>query len=127
MERPTFSKHERLTGRIRIQKLVSEGRSVYDTPIKLVGMIMELPTPASTQVAFAIPKRYMKLAVHRNRMRRLMREAYRLNKAAYQRRLQESGKQCAWLFIYQGKGPLSLIETEQKITRSLDRWLEKHG
>jgi RNase P protein component len=45
----------------------------------------------------------MKLAVDRNRMRRLLREAYRLNKHRYQDRLKQRGKQCAWLFIYQGK------------------------
>lgn len=127
MERPTFSKHERLTGRLRIQALVSSGRSVQEAPIKLVGRTMELPTTAEAQVAFAIPKRYMKLAVHRNRMRRLMREAYRLNKAAYAERLRMAGKQCAWLFIYQGKEPLTLAETQHRLTRSLDRWMEKHG
>ena len=127
MERPTFRKHERLTGRLRIQEVVTQGRSIHEAPLKLVGRIMELPTPVSAQVAFAIPKRYMKLAVHRNRMRRLMREAYRLNKARYQDRLKQAGKQCAWLFIYQGKEPLTLAETQVKITRSLDRWMEKHG
>lgn len=127
MERPTFSKHERLTGRLRIQEVVTQGRSIHEAPLKLVGRIMELPTPAAAQVAFAIPKRYMKLAVHRNRTRRLLREAYRLNKASYHARLRERGKQCAWLFIYQGKAPLTLAETQMKITRSLDRWMEKHG
>jgi len=127
MERPTFSKHERLTGRLRIQEVVTQGRSIHEAPLKLVGRIMELPTPAAAQVAFAIPKRYMKLAVQRNRTRRLLREAYRLNKASYHARLRERGKQCAWLFIYQGKAPLTLAETQMKITRSLDRWMEKHG
>ncbi|MBX2972593.1 MAG: ribonuclease P protein component [Flavobacteriales bacterium] len=127
MERPTFRKHERLTGRIRIQEVVTKGRHVHEAPIKLVGRIMELPTTAPAQVAFAIPKRYMKLAVHRNRTRRLLREAYRLNKATYYDRLRAAGRQCAWLFIFQGKEPLTLAEAQQKITRSLDRWMEKHG
>ncbi len=127
MERLTFSKHERLTGRLRIQEVVTTGRSLHEQPLKLVGKIMPLPTEASAQVAFAIPKRYMKLAVHRNRMRRLLREAYRLNKHSYHQRLREAGKQCAWLFVYQGKQPLTLAETQLKITRSLDRWMEKHA
>ena len=127
MERPTFRKHERLTSRTRIQELVSTGRSVQEPPIKLVGRIMELPSTATAQVAFAIPKRYMKLAVHRNRMRRLMREAYRLNKAVHQTPELEGGKQYAWLFIFQAREPLTLAETKLKISRSLDRWMEKHG
>ncbi|HPF90482.1 MAG: ribonuclease P protein component [Flavobacteriales bacterium] len=127
MERPTFSKHERLTGRLRITEVVEKGRTVQESPIKLVGRIMELPTTAPAQVAFAIPKRYMKLAVHRNRMRRLMREAYRLHKAASYGRLREEGRQCAWLFIYQGRQPLTLAETRERLSRLLHRWMEKHG
>lgn len=127
MERLTFSKHERLTGRLRITELVEKGRSVQEAPIKLVGRIMELPTTAPAQVAFAIPKRYMKLAVHRNHMRRLMREAYRMDKAATYDRLRQAGKQCAWLFIYQGRQPLTLAETRERLSRLLHRWIDKHG
>ena len=127
MERATFRKHERLTGRLRIEEVVKTGRSVVDPPLKLVGKLMELPSTAPAQVAFAIPKRYMKLAVQRNRMRRLLREAYRLNKHTYHEKLRTAGKQCAWLFIYQGKAPLTLAETQQRITRSMDRWLKQHG
>ncbi len=127
MERATFRKHERLTGRLRIEEVVKTGRSVFEPPFKLVGKLMELPTTAPVQVAFAIPKRYMKMAVQRNRMRRLLREAYRLNKHIYHERLTLAGKQCAWLFIYQGKAPLTLAEAQLKITRSMDRWLKQHG
>ena len=127
MERPTFSKHERLTGRLRITEVVEKGRTVQESPIKLMGRIMELPTTAPAQVAFAIPKRHMKLAVHRNRMRRLMREAYRLDKGRVYDRLRDSDRQCAWLFIYQGREPLTLAETRHRLSRLLERWMEKHG
>lgn len=125
--RYTFRKHERLTGRLRIQEVVTQGRTVHEPPFKVVGRLMELPTDAPAQVAFAIPKRNMRLAVHRNRMRRLMREAYRQNKHDYHERLRAAGKQCAWLFIYQGKVPIDLAETRLKMIRSLDRWMERHG
>ncbi|MCC6541673.1 MAG: ribonuclease P protein component [Flavobacteriales bacterium] len=127
MERPTFSKHERLTGRLRIAEVVEQGRSIQDPPIRLVGRAMELPTTARAQVAFAIPKRYMKLAVDRNRMRRLMREAYRLDKAQVLDRAQKADRQYAWLFIYQSRNLLSLAETRERLSRLLDRWMEKHG
>lgn len=125
--RATFPKHEHLRGRLRIQEVIASGRTVRDHPFKLVGKLMELPTTAPAQVAFAIPKRYMRLAVDRNRARRLMREAYRLNKARYHEQLAASGKQCAWLFVYQSKEVGTLRGTELKITRSLDRWMKEHG
>ena len=56
-----------------------------------------------------------------------LREAYRLNKERYLATLGTAGMQCAWLFVYQGRGTITLAETELKITRSLDRWLKEHG
>ena len=125
--RATFRKHERLCGRLRIEEVVKTGRTIHVPPFKLVGKVMELPTTAAAQVAFAIPKRNLRNAVDRNRMRRLMREAYRMNKHAYHERLQAKGKQCAWLFVYQARTVIDLAMTQDKITRALHRWLKEHG
>ncbi len=125
--RPTFRKHERLTGVTRIKEVVVKGRSVHVAPFKLVGRRMVLPTSAAAQVAFAVPKRHLRHAVQRNRMKRMMREAYRLNKARYHALLSERGAQCAWLFIHQSSNVLSQAEVTLKITRALDRWMEQHG
>ncbi len=125
--RATFTKDERLCGQLRIKEVVTSGKTVHESPIKLVGKKMQLPTDAPAQVAFAIPRRYMRKAVQRNRMRRLMREAWRLNKAPVNARLKTSNVQCAWLFIYQGRTLLTFSETQMKITRSLDRWMNEHG
>lgn len=127
MHRATFSKHERLRGRLRVQEVATTGRSVHEPPFKLVGKLMALPTDAPAQIAFAVPKRNLPLAVHRNRVKRLLREAYRINKHRWYEKLQASGKQCAWLIVFQGKAPVTLAETELKISRALDRWLQQHG
>lgn len=127
MQRATFSKQERLRGQLRVQLVVTTGRAVHDAPFKITGRIMDLPTDAPAQVAFAVPKRNLKLAVDRNRMKRLMREAYRLNKHRWYERLRAAGVQCAWLVVFNGKAPITLAETQLKITRSLDRWLKENG
>jgi ribonuclease P protein component len=127
VQRATFSKHERLRGRLRVQEVATTGRSVHEPPFKLVGKLMALPTDAPAQIAFAVPKRNLPLAVHRNRVKRLLREAYRINKHRWYGKLQASGKQCAWLIVFQGKAPVTLAETELKISRALDRWLKQHG
>ncbi|MBK9193409.1 MAG: ribonuclease P protein component [Flavobacteriales bacterium] len=127
MPSATFSKHERLRGRLRVQEVATTGRSVHEPPFKLVGKLMALPTDAPAQIAFAVPKRNLPLAVHRNRVKRLLREAYRIDKHRWYGKLQASGKQCAWLIVFQGKAPVTLAETELKISRALDRWLKQHG
>ncbi len=125
--RATFTKEERLCGRLRLKEVVSTGRTVHESPIKLVGKKMALPTMQPAQVAFAIPRRYMRNAVDRNKMRRRMREAWRLNKLPFLDRLRAADAQCAWLFIYQGREPITFAATTLKITRSLDRWMKEHG
>ncbi len=124
--RATFRKHERLTGRDRTKLVATTGKVVKNRPYRLVGLLMPLDTVAPAQVAFAVPKRYVKLAVNRNRVRRHMREAYRLNKHRWYARLQEAEVQCAWLLIYQGNGPLPWEVSSEKINDVFERWTQQH-
>jgi ribonuclease P protein component len=125
--RHTFRKHERLTGVSRIRALLTTGSTVREDSLKLVGRRMDLPTNAPAQVAFAVPKRYMRHAVQRNRMKRLMREAYRMNKERWYAPLRDRGEQCAWLIIYQSRDELGLEEMTHRLTHALDRWMKEHG
>ncbi len=127
MIRPTFRKHERLCGALRIRDVATTGRSVHDRPFKLVGKKVAMNGPAFAQVAFSVPKRNVRLAVHRNRIKRLMREAYRLSKPELAIRLKNNKEHFAWLFIFQGNEEPTLTETRMKISRALHRWLEENG
>ena len=106
--------------------MATTGKVVKIHPFRLVGLLMPLDTVAPAQVAFAIPKRHVKLATDRNRMRRLIREAYRLHKHTWYAQLQEQDVQCAWLLIFQGSAPLQWPETKEKITRLFERWTQEH-
>lgn len=127
MERNTFRKHEHLCGKLRISEVATTGRVVHVPPFRLVGKRMPLPTKAPAQIAFAVPRRHLRHAVDRNRMKRLMREAYRQLKPALYQRLATGGEQVAWLLVFQGRGPIPLAETSLKISKALDRWLIEHG
>ncbi len=124
--RATFRKHERLTGRDRTKLVATTGKVVKNHPFRLVGLLMPLDTVAPAQVAFAVPKRYVKLAVNRNRVRRHMREAYRLNKHLWYEQLRAADVQCAWLLIYQGTGPLPWDISSVKIIDVFERWTKQH-
>ncbi|GEQ84898.1 ribonuclease P protein component [Patiriisocius marinistellae] len=93
-----FPKQEKLKSRKVISQLFAEGKSYSKFPIK----VLYLPADEAdvTKVTFAVPKKNFKKAVSRNRIKRLLREAYRLNKTEY---LEINGKKFVLLFIYLGK------------------------
>jgi ribonuclease P protein component len=62
-----------------------------------------LPTPAPLQAGFGAGSRHFKKAVDRNRIKRLSREAYRLQKQPLMDALAEKERSMALFFIYTGK------------------------
>ena len=71
----TFPKHSRLSGQERIAALYKDGKRFTAWPLRVTYM----PAQEATQVLVWAPKSLFKHAVQRNRLRRLMREAYRLH------------------------------------------------
>ncbi|MBX9852034.1 MAG: ribonuclease P protein component [Cytophagaceae bacterium] len=74
-------KQERLTSKKVIEELFEKGSSSYLYPFRILykGEILA-ESQTFPQVLFSVPKRNFKKAVDRNRIRRQMREAYRINK-----------------------------------------------
>jgi len=79
----TLHKSERLTGRTLIEKLFAGGRSrsVVAFPLRVVYMKIGVAGDAApVSIMVSVPKRCFKRAVKRNRVKRQVREAFRLNK-----------------------------------------------
>lgn len=122
--RDTFHKLEKLCSRNAFSQLMAEGKNINLFPFRLIWAKMELQTPFPVQAGFTVPKRNFKKAVHRNRIKRLMREVYRKNKDIHYPLLMESGKQAALLFIYNGNRLPDFSVTEEKIKLLLRRFVE---
>ena len=75
----TFPKAEHLCGEIRISQLFSEGKAFIVYPLRIVYRVVD-KSEIPVKVMFSVPKKRFKRAVKRNRLKRLMRETYRLNK-----------------------------------------------
>jgi ribonuclease P protein component len=80
----TFKKQERLNSKRLIEKLFKEGNAFLVYPFRVVYMINNDENfdhiKAPVQVLVSVSKKKFKSAVKRNRIKRLMRESYRINK-----------------------------------------------
>ena len=123
MERFTLKKEERLCSQIIIGNLFSDGESFLSYPLKIVLLKTTLPVPV--QSAFSVSKRNFKKAVHRNLIKRRMREAFRLNKNDFYEKLKEENCQLALMFIFIGKEISGYQEIEKGMKSALRKILKK--
>jgi len=73
-----FSKDERLTGKKRIENLFKNGNHAAAVPLR--AFFCTTNEHNSVKLLVSVPKKCFKKAVLRNYHKRLIREAYRLNK-----------------------------------------------
>lgn len=99
----SFKKEERLTSKILINKLFTQGKTINCYPLKLVYIFTNIESHYPAQVLISVPKKNFKKAVERNLMRRRIREAYRLNKTNLYRHLLAKKKSFALAFVYTAK------------------------
>lgn len=77
----TFTKNERLCSQKLIDALMQRSNpSFLNFPLIFVWKQTPLPPQTKVQVLISVSKRKFKRAVDRNQVKRLVREAYRLNK-----------------------------------------------
>ena len=100
-QRYTFKKEEKLKSRKTIEQLFRDGRSFSVFPFRVLWKFTGTSV-APVQTGFAVSSKHFKKAVDRNRIKRLMREAYRLQKNDLQNLLKQQQKQLAVFIIYVG-------------------------
>ncbi len=103
-QRYTLGKTERLKSRKLIEQLFKEGKSFSVQPIRVYWMLQPANNNApSLQFGVAAGTKHFKHAVDRNRIKRLIREAYRLQKNDLQQQLAAADLHLNVFFIFTGK------------------------
>ena len=108
----SLGKKERLKSRKQIEQLFNDGKSFAVNPLRVYSLTaptnIDLPSskiPESSAIQFAVgvSSKNFKRAVDRNRIKRLTREAYRLQKNILQEKLKEKNLSMKVFFIFTGK------------------------
>ena len=119
----TFHKNERLKSRKAIGKIFQEGKSFLSYPLKISWVERDTETKSDFPVQFtqSVPKRRFSNASDRNRIRRRIREAYRLNKHIINESLDfEGAPKIALMVIYVGKEELPY----DQIFKATQKWIK---
>ncbi|MFD2825080.1 ribonuclease P protein component [Leeuwenhoekiella polynyae] len=119
----TFPKKEHLKRKKLLDELFSTGKKVSAYPLLL--FYVETPLPEENiaiQAGVSVAKRNHKLAVTRNRIKRLMREVYRKNKTQFQ----TNDKTFAFMFIYTGREVMAIEELDKAMLKLAEKFNKLH-
>ena len=103
----TYGKKDKLKSKKLIEQLFDSGQSVSNYPLKLIYLGTNFSDDVRFKTAVSVSKRNFKLAVTRNRIKRLLRESYRLNKGLL---FNNMTTQYALMILYIGKKEPSFSE-----------------
>lgn len=117
MATQSFSKSERICSKKQIELLFGKAKGVFLFPFK-VSYILAENNAKPTQILITVPKRNFKKAVDRNRLKRLIREAYRKNKIILNQ-LSNNNLQIAFVYIH--KEIIPFAEVEKKMIAVLQK------
>ncbi|MTI38100.1 ribonuclease P protein component [Fulvivirga lutimaris] len=111
----SFKKTERLNKKIWIKELFEKGSSFYLYPFK----VLLLPHPDNSetnQILVSVSKRNFKKAVDRNKIKRRIRESYRLKRNSY-----SSSNKYLIAYLYTSKEIMPFNEIQESMTKILDK------
>ncbi|MDD7915131.1 ribonuclease P protein component [Polaribacter ponticola] len=118
----TLGKQERLKSKKLIEKLYNEGNSVKAFPFRMVYLQTVHTSNFPAQVGVSVGKRNFKRAPDRNRLKRLMRETYRLQKNIIYDAIE---KPYIFMISYIGKEEKSYEELSLKMNKLLHLFIDE--
>ena len=117
----TLGKNERLKSRKLIEQLFSDGKKFVITPFRVIYRL-DKNEQSFLQFGVGVSSKNFKKAVNRNRVKRIVKEAYRLQKNELQTKLKEQLTRLNIFIIYTGKGLPEYREVYTKMGMIMDKF-----
>lgn len=119
-----FPKKQRLSNEKEIERLFLNNNSFEESPFRIVWKFEENKNEVAIKLLIVVPKKRLNLASERNKVKRIVRDAYRKNKLILEDYLKESKKQINLAIIYQQEKIVDYTIIEEKIKVLLGRLKE---
>lgn len=111
----SFTKQERLCSKKAIELLYTKGKTKNFFPLKVFVSENKKEHPYPVRFMVSVPKKRIRLAVKRNRVKRLMKEAWRLNKHQLYEQLNKHNKRCDVMLLWLSNDIPELKDIQQKM------------
>jgi len=121
----TFTKDERLRKHNLILKLFAEGKTFRIPPFRITWLMLESQGNSPVEILLSVPKYNLRKAVQRNRVRRRMKEAFRLHKRILHETIIPGQKHMLLCLTYTSKEILPFDHLKGKIILLLQRLKEE--
>ena len=118
----SFGKSEKLKSKKLIDRLFMEGKNIKSYPLKLVYVPVDNSENPELKTGVSVPKKLVKTAVKRNRIKRLMREVFRKNKYLVTKDLSTS---YAFMFIHISREEPDYERLEKSMIKILENFRNK--
>ena len=115
-----YSQKDKLKSKKLIEALFTNGKAVTAYPLRLVYIKTEFEDGSQLKTGVSVSKRLHKTAVSRNQIKRLLREAYRLNKPLY---FNNSSNSYAFMILYLSKDGTTFDKLNKNINTLLKKFL----
>ena len=117
-----FSKKDKLKSKKLIEQLFNDGKAVTVYPLRLVYLKTEFEDNSTLKTGVSVSKRLHKTAVARNRIKRILREVYRLNKPLY---INNSSSSFAFMILYLSKDGTTFDKLNDSMKLLFQKFIDK--
>ncbi len=119
-----FRKSERLCSRKSIGRLFSGGNIIYHYPFKMIWMESATENPFPVRMVIGVSGKRIKKAVDRNRIKRLIRESYRISKGGLYETPALTNRQIDMALLYVSETVYDYDLINMKLKELLDKFIQ---